>query len=172
MSTAQPDAKLRPIEGRLRDILVEQAMKADPSQPFKATITYGELCKAVDPEQHYWRYPRFRGIGQAIGRISVLEHEHGRPLLSALVVQAGTLQAGDGFAELGRNLGYQIQPGQERAFWRGQVEAAVSYWSRPGEEQAVDSDRTTLIRAKLTTVMEELAEIKRLLDEPEPGPEV
>jgi hypothetical protein len=171
VSPAQAEAKLSPIEGRLRDCLVERAKKADSGQPFRATITYGDLCKAVDPDQHYWKYPRFRGIGPAIGRVSVWEHEHGRPLLSALVVQAGTLQAGDGFAELGRSLGYQVQPGQEKAFWRSQVEAIASYWSGAGEETAVTSPRNTRIRAKLTSVMAELEEIKRLLDEPESGAE-
>ena len=79
-------------------------------------------------------------------------------------VQAGTLQAGGGFAELGRSLGHQIQPGQERAFWREQVEAVASYWTGAGKQEPTGSGHAAHIRAKLTAVIQDL-EDKRLLDE-------
>src|SRR5262249_43068168 len=78
-------------------------------------------------------WPRFRGIGRVLLRVSTFEHDRGRPLLSALVVQAASRRAGDGFAELGRDLSYQIEEGQERAFWRGQVEEVVRYWTGAGQ---------------------------------------
>src|SRR5260221_14494324 len=78
--------ELSAIEERVRQYLIEQERKADPSHPFQATVTYGNLCSAIDPEQHYWSWPRFRGIGKVLLHISTFEHGHGRPLLSALVV--------------------------------------------------------------------------------------
>jgi hypothetical protein len=156
---------LSAIEERIRQFLSARARQTDPSRPFAAKITYQDLCSVIDPDQHYWSWPRFRGIGKVLGRISTWEHDHGRPLLSALVVHAGDLQAGDGFAGLGRSLGYQIQPGQERAFWRGQVEKVVEYWTESAEDHAAETDRLAMIRDKVASVMRELAEIQRLLDE-------
>ena len=109
-------SRLSAIEERVRQYLIERAKSADSGQPFQATITYSDLCGGIDPDQQYWSWPRFRGIGKVLGRISTFEHQEGRPMLSALVVQAGTLHAGPGFAGLGRELGFQIQEGQERAF--------------------------------------------------------
>jgi len=118
----------------------------------------------VDPEQNYWRWPRFRGIGTAIGHVSVYEHQYGRPLLSALVVHAGTMHAGDGFAQLARDLGYQIQPDQDRAYWRGQVEAVVQCWHGPGRDSTPQNDRDTKIRSLVSNAMSQLAEVTRLLE--------
>src|SRR6266545_6114335 len=122
MCAAEPVGRLSPIEDRVRQYLVARAKKADRRRPSEAKITYSGLCSAIDPDQHYWARPRFRGIGQTLGRICTFEHEQGRPLLSALVVRATDQQPGPGFADLARNLGYQIQPGQERAFGRSQLE--------------------------------------------------
>lgn len=157
---------LSPIEDRIRLFLIERAKRTSVSSPFNARITYGNLCAAIDPEQHYWRGPRYRGIGTTIGNVSRWEHEHGRPLLSALVVLAGERHASDGFAGLGRELGYEILPGQERAFWRSQVEEVVRYWNGPGRDLDADSDRDALIRTTLKSAMDQLAEVARLLDEP------
>src|SRR6266536_1288027 len=104
------EGALNPIEERVRQFLIERAKNGNPVRPFTATITYGDLCAAIDPEQDYFKWPRFRGIGKVLGRVSTFEHRQGRPMLSALVVQAGTLHAGDGFAGLGRDLGEKIQP--------------------------------------------------------------
>jgi hypothetical protein len=107
--------------------------------------------------------PRFRGTGRVLGRISTLEHEQGRPLLNALVVQAGTLHAGAGFAGLGRDLGFKIQAGQERAFWRNQVDEVVRYWTGQVQDALIPTptDRTL---ALLATISDDLQEVRRLLD--------
>ena len=157
-----PPGRLAAIEERVRQFLVEKARATDPSRPFHATVTYGDLCEAVDPEQHYWKWPRFRGIGPVLGRVSTFEHQHGRPLLSALVVHAGSRQAGDGFAgQLGLSLGYHIQAGQERAFWRSQVEEVVRYWAGQGHTPAPDPTARAL--ALLANISQELQEVRRLL---------
>src|SRR5262249_7234528 len=114
MCQADRRGTLSPVEERIRQFLIQRAGDVDPSRPFAAVMTSGDLCKAIDPDEKYWSWPRFRGIGPVLGRVSTWEHMHKRPMLSALVVQAGSLQAGNGFAELGRSLGEQIQPGQEK----------------------------------------------------------
>jgi hypothetical protein len=146
----------------VRSYLIERVRKSDPLRPFQAKIVYGALCGAIDPDGHYWSWPRFRGIGKVLGRISTYEHEHGRPLLSVLVVHAGSLQAGDGFAGLGRGLGFEIQPGQERAFWRSQLEEVVRYWTShaAGTETLTPTQRAL---ALLTTIGQDLQEVRRLL---------
>jgi hypothetical protein len=157
-----PPGRLSAVEERVRQYLIERAAKTDPGHPFQARVTYGDLCQAIDPEQQYWAWPRFRGIGKVLGRISTFEHEQGRPMLSALVVHAGDYQAGDGFAGLGRDLGYQIQLGQERAFWRSQMEAVVQYWTGPGKNTPAPTPIERAL-ALLASMSEELDEVRRLL---------
>src|SRR5712692_2174883 len=89
--------ELSPNEQRVRAFLVSKARQADPNRPGGAKIEYQQLAKAIDPQEDYWAWPRFRGLGDVLGNVSVFEHEHDRPLISALVVQAGTHQAGNGF---------------------------------------------------------------------------
>ena len=88
MCQASSEGALSPIEDRVRHFLIERAKKADPSRPLAIStlITYGDLCAAIDPEEHYWRGPRYRGIGQVLGRVSSYEDAQGHPMLSALVV--------------------------------------------------------------------------------------
>jgi hypothetical protein len=156
--------ELNPAEERVRQILIEQAKQPDPQSPREALITYGDLCAAADPDQEFWKKPRYRGIGSALGHISTYEHEHGRPLLSALVVQKVTMRAGDGFADaLGRGLGFNIPIGGEREFWLDQVNEVVRYWTGP-EKDAVELDPVGEARARLTAVISELDSIRRLLD--------
>jgi hypothetical protein len=106
-----PAARLAAVEERVRQHLINTARTTDPARPFQGTITYTELCKAVDPGERYWSWPRFRGIGRVLLRISSAEHTQGRPLLSALVVRAADRRAGEGFAVLARDLGYHVQEG-------------------------------------------------------------
>lgn len=155
---------LNAVEERARQILIAQAKKVDPKAPREALITYSELCAAADPDQAYWKAPRYRGIGSALGHLSAYEHERGRPLLSALVVQKQTMRAGDGFAnDLGRSLGFDIPPGGERKFWLEQVGAVVRYWTGPGRDTGAP-DPVNEARARLVAVMRELDSIRHLLD--------
>jgi hypothetical protein len=164
MCQVSSEGALSPIEERARQFLIERAKKADPSHPFAHTtlVTYGDLCAAIDRDQHYFRHPRYRGIGPVLGRISTFEDMNDRPLLSALVVLKEFWHPGDGFAGLGRSLGKQIQAGQERAFWRSQVEAVVKYWTGPGRDEPA-LDPIEKARALLATMRGEIDEISRLL---------
>jgi len=64
-----------------------------------------------------------------LGEISQEEHEHGRPMLSALVVStAGS--PGAGFFHLARHLGkLQVAtPAEEQPFWEQEKEAVYAAW--------------------------------------------
>jgi hypothetical protein len=98
-----------------------------------------------------------------LGNVSVFEHDHGRPLISALVVQAGTHQAGDGFYKglLHKRLDIQLPPDQQRAFWRDEVRKVVTYWNAaPGEEEP---DTKARVLALITRIESDLKEVRTLI---------
>lgn len=150
--------KLNDHERAVQRYLRDRTRQAAPQNPRVACITYGELCKAIDPDEQVWRHPRYKGIGQALGHVSVYEHRHGRPLLSALVVAAATGDPGSGFVDdLCRGtLHMTITPGQEHAFWQATVEEVVRFWSDPDPMTAVD--------AMFDTVLDEVRSLKQRLD--------
>ena len=115
-----PD-RLAAVEVRVRQHLIQGVKDAGIGHPFEATISYTDLCKVIDPEQHYWSSPLFQGVGKLLNRISAYEHQRGRPLLSALVVQVGTHHPGDGFVRLARSLGQKTP-----------AEPGVGLLARPG----------------------------------------
>ena len=154
---------LSPLDQRVRAFLISRARQADPNRPSSAKTEYQQVGKAIDPEEHYWAWPRFRGLGEVLGNVSVFEYEHDRPLLSALVVQAGTHQAGDGFYKglLQKRLGIQLPPDQERAFWREEVRKVVKYWNAaPGEEEP---DTQAKVLALITNIESDLKEVRALI---------
>jgi hypothetical protein len=155
--------ELSPLEQRVRAFLISRARQADPDRPSTAKTQYQELAKAIDPQQQYWAWPRFRGLGDVLGNISVFEHDHDRPLLSAIVVQAGTQQAGDGFYKglLQKRLGIHLTPDQERGFWREELRKVVTYWNAaPGEEEP---DTQAKILALITRIESDLKEVRALI---------
>jgi hypothetical protein len=155
--------ELSPNDRRVREFLISRARQADPDRLSSAKIEYQQLAKAIDPQEHYWAWPRFRGLGEVLGNVSVFEHEHDRPLLSALVVQAGTHQAGDGFYKglLRKRLGIELPADQERAFWREEIRKVVTYWNAaPGEEEP---DTQAKVLALLTKIESDLKEVRTLI---------
>jgi hypothetical protein len=123
---------LSSIEERVRLYLIERAKLGNPSAPSSSKVAYGTLCSAIDPEQRHWAWPRYRGIGETLGRVSSFEHQHGRPLLSVMVVQTATWKPGEGFIGIAKGLGFHIPPGHEREFERHQLEEVVRYWTVGG----------------------------------------
>jgi hypothetical protein len=157
---------LSPIEQRVRAYLIRRAREADPDRLSSTRLEYQELAKAIDPEEHYWAWPRFRGLGDVLGNISVFEHEHGRPLISALVVQAGTHQAGDGFYKLllEKRLGIELSPEQQRPYWRQEIRKAVSYWNAaPSDEEDREPATQARVLALITKIESELKELRALI---------
>jgi hypothetical protein len=157
------DQQLSPVEQRVRAFLISRAKESDPDRLSGAKIEYQQLGKAIDPEENYWAWPRFRGLGDVLGNVSQYEYEHQRPLLSALVVQAGTHQAGDGFYKglLRNRLGIQLPPEQERAFWREEIRKVVTYWNAAQGEEEPDTQAKVL--ALLTRIESDVREVRSLV---------
>lgn len=155
--------ELSPAEQRVRAFLISKARQADPDRVASAKIEYQQLAKALDPEERYWAWPRFRGLGDVLGNVSVFEHEHDRPLLSALVVQAGTHQAGDGFYKglLRQRLGINLQPEQERAFWRAEIRKVITYWNAAPDEEEPDTRARVL--ALIARIASDLEDVRTLI---------
>lgn len=158
-----PRGRLSAVEVGVRWSLIERAQATDSRYPLRAKISYQDFCAENDPDRRYWVPPRFRGIGKVLGRISTYEHENRRPLLSCLVVQQASQQAGPGFAALARDLGYGVPTGGERDFWASQVEAVVQYWRKPGSSASVP-DPAAQALALITSAAEQLEQARRLLD--------
>jgi hypothetical protein len=148
---------LTPIEREIRRALIRRARQSH-ADPVKACITYLQLGRAFDPFGDYeHKYPMsvppFRGLGEALGHVSMYEADHGRPLLSSLVVQQESRRPGGGFTDLARHL--QMEVTDEEEFWVSQVELTVDFWS--------DDDPTRVTDAALERVVRDLVAIKKLV---------
>lgn len=135
---------LRPFELSLRRVLINRARST--ATALDVCITYLDLGKAVDPRQEMtypMTRPPFRGIGEALGHVSMYEVEHGRPMLTALVVDAGTGVPGPGFAKLGRHLGFDLR--DEEIFWTEQLASVLDFWRDPDPIRALDAALDRLI---------------------------
>ena len=108
---------LTPFERVVRDELIEIAKSANPK-----LITYLELGVRVDPDGERERGPipntrhSMFGFNEVLGHISMYEVEHGRPMITALVVQRETGTPGEGFSKLARHLGFESE--DPIAFWQ------------------------------------------------------
>jgi hypothetical protein len=130
-----PPQRLARVETQMRQYLIGQAASTSPEHAIRAKVTYGDLCRAIDPGERYWKAPRFKGVGDALARIGQFEHEHKRPMLTALVVRSGSRRPGRGVIDLCRRLGVPIPADSEVPFWRAQVEDVVRYWSGPDNSE-------------------------------------
>lgn len=96
----------------------------------RGLLLYQELALAVGlPLQGAYMGAE---LGHLLGEISEDEHEHHRPMLSAVVVGKGG-QPGPGFYSLGRQLERLVGDGvpTETSFWETEKEAVYSTWKRP-----------------------------------------
>jgi hypothetical protein len=99
------------------------------------TMTYSEAGEVVGLSM---RNPNHRRVlGQHLGAISEFEVEHGRPMLSALVVQKGSGQkrTGTGFDQLGEELGLKRALDDEATFEGRQLDQVFAYWRSVTEAQ-------------------------------------
>jgi len=69
-----------------------------------------------------------RQVGQVLGEVSEDEHQAGRPMLSAVAVNAAGYP-GDGFYVLARRLGKLTDPISEDVFLRSEREAVYEAWA-------------------------------------------
>ncbi|MFE9772151.1 hypothetical protein ACFYOV_10840 [Streptomyces sp. NPDC005931] len=152
---------LTPAERDIHRVLSSRAREADPGKPREACLTYKELGLLIDPEGHRsgMSRPPFRTLFPALGNVSRYEVEHGRPMLSALVVAQESRVPGPGFVELARHL--ELPVGDSGTYWDEQLGEVVRFWSA--------HDPVLLLDAAVDRLMGELAAVKeavlRLADE-------
>jgi hypothetical protein len=120
-------------------------------------ISYKQLGRRVDPNGT-WHYPMtrppFRGLNEALGHVSKYEAAHGRPLLSALVVNEDTRKPGSGFVNMAvTDLRREVADPDE--FWREELARVVSFWTA--------DDQVLLIDTAIGQVLTELVAVKRQL---------
>lgn len=144
------------FERSLRRHLIRQVSSASPDDRQATCIGYGELGVEIDPDgliRHPMTRPPFRGLNHALGHISMYEVEHGRPMLTALVINKDTGEPGPGFVELAKHLGRRVD--DPATFWREELAAVVDFWT--------DDDPTRRVDAALERVIGELGSIKERL---------
>ena len=149
---------LTQFEHAVRSVLIDHAQR-DREDPMTALLTYNQLCTEVGPGHGSYPMvtPPFRGLGEALGHVSMYEVERGRPMLTALVVQQDSQRPGAGFAQLGRQLGFAVgnTPQDEEAFWRAEVAEVVRVWA--------GDDPTAFLDGGVGVLLDELRTIKQLL---------
>lgn len=87
-------------------------------------------------------------------------------MIGALAVSKSSGNSGSGFAEVGRENGYEIErtPEAEFAFWQSQRDLSYEYWGgRQAKDGAEDEPPMDRIDAQFTAIMTELVTIKRLV---------
>ncbi len=67
---------------------------------------------------------------QLLGKISTYEHQHGRPLLTAIVVYKQENHPGPGFFDLARHLGLLLIGKDEVAFFCHEVARVHNEWTK------------------------------------------
>ena len=92
----------------------------------KDITTYGQIAPLAGLDMES---PADRDeIGRLLGEISTFEHQHNRPMLSAVVVHKDDKTPGHGFFELARSLGLYVG-GDDDAFFVRELRRAHDYWS-------------------------------------------
>tara|TARA_B100000678_G_scaffold246896_1_gene219939 strand:+ start:1139 stop:1507 length:369 start_codon:yes stop_codon:yes gene_type:complete len=109
---------------KVRSYLIEKARK-------KQTCYYQELSDTCKLGLLMSESPHDRAeIGKVLGEISAYEHDHERPLLSALVISKGDNYQGDGFYKLAEELGYGKWQTLKKdiSFEIGQMNQCFDFW--------------------------------------------
>jgi hypothetical protein len=150
---------LTQFEHAVRSVLIAKAQGGNHEDPMTACLTYSQLGDEVGPDHGSYPMvtPPFRGLGEALGHVSMYEVERGRPMLTALVVQQDSQRPGAGFAQLGRQLGFSVgdTPADEVAFWRLELAEVVRVWA--------GDDPTAFLDGGIGVLLDELRTIKQLL---------
>ena len=118
-AAATPTAKEPvPISDNLYERLVESAR-------LQQTMTYTEAGQIVGLSM---RNPNHRRLlGQQLGVISAYETEHGRPMLSAIVIHKGE-KPGSGFFQLGEEIGLKSSGDDDGTFADRELGRVFSFW--------------------------------------------
>jgi hypothetical protein len=140
---------LTSAEKDLRTYLIDQARDdTDRLRP------YGRVAEATDPE-HNPSDRHHNRLKRRLFHVSSYEVEHGRPMLSALVVRSIDYRPGDGLYELARSLGRLEEDADNLAWWNTEIEETARYWTTHSDDQVKD--------AQFDAIMTELTAIKRMM---------
>jgi hypothetical protein len=99
----------------------------------EATIAYSDLTGEMARAGLVELDPRGSPLAGMLGQISTLEHEEGRPMVSAVVVHKdGDAAPGPGFWNFARKLGLDAGTGPhaELEFWTQELGRCYAYWSK------------------------------------------
>lgn len=110
----------------------------------RSKITYGELCREMSRSGVLALEPHSSPLAGLLGQINLLEHEAGRPLISALVVhQDGDMLPGTGFWTFVRDVGIDPELARRRAscLGREKFSAVRTIGARGREPTPVDANR-------------------------------
>jgi hypothetical protein len=97
------------------------------------TIPYSDLVSELAAAGHIHIEPTHPAVAGILGQVSVLEHEEGRPMVTAVVVhKTGDMAPGPGFCNLARELGHTVPSGKdgELEFWSGELARCFDYWAK------------------------------------------
>jgi len=92
----------------------------------QATTTYGAIAPLAALEMD--NPPDREEMRQILGKISTYEHQHKRPMLSAIVVYKQENIPGPGFFELARHLGLLSEGNEELSFFCQEVTRVYAAW--------------------------------------------
>ena len=106
--------KLAPDQELVRQKLIERVKTADALGDM--LVTYGEAADWLGSSVNA------RNIGNVVlDFISIAEHDVGRPMLSAIVVNAQTSRPGPRFFDTARFLEVMKEDQDEESFWFGEL---------------------------------------------------
>jgi hypothetical protein len=115
-----PSAKWADAKTEIRTILIRKAKE-------RAMIPYSDLAAQVRAVNFSAFDVRLFSI---LGQLSTEEHDHGRPLLSVLVVhKSGDMQPGEGFFDLAESLGRDTS--SLLTAWIVEVQRVYQFWNKP-----------------------------------------
>jgi hypothetical protein len=94
------------------------------------TTSYGVLCDEMARSSLPRLDPHGTTFAALLGQINVLEHDAGRPLISAVVVSKEAGEPGVGFWNIARDLGVAFGDSAEEreAFWLESLKACFDYY--------------------------------------------
>ena len=122
--------RLPPRLEEVRRVLVNTARRQDVIHYGPVADMLGIVAVRLD------HCPELSG---ALDEISTFEHEHGRPLLSVVVVHKAegqhevAMQPGAGFFKMARRNGVQPPDMDDEAFFIAELKRAHDYWAAHGE---------------------------------------
>jgi hypothetical protein len=103
------------VRAEMRELMIGAAQ-------MRRTLTYAELCAAVRSAHLHYHSPL---LTRLLVQIGTAEAGDGRPILPAVVVTKQTGMPGMGFFKIEG----EVQIADPEAYWRDALEQVYTYWS-------------------------------------------